>query len=177
MAKLLIVEDNPFNRDMLARRLEKRGFALCYAETGEIALEVAVSERPDLVLMDIGMGAGIDGLETTRRLKAMPATAAIPVIALTAHALASDRERSTSSRMFGLRYQAGRHAPAAGEDRSLAACDRKLVGSDGGAALAGGRQHVAQGEQRDRLLQHTRDVQPGCGRSQALRGRRTGYGR
>jgi CheY-like chemotaxis protein len=97
MAKLLIVEDNPFNRDMLARRLEKRGFALCHAETGEIALEVAIRELPDLVLMDVGLGAGIDGLETTRRLKGMPATAAIPVIALTAHALASDRERSLAA--------------------------------------------------------------------------------
>ncbi len=94
MTKLLIVEDNPFNRDMLARRLEKRGYTLCFAETGEIALDVAVQEMPALVLMDIGLGAGIDGLETTRRLKAMPATAAIPVIALTAHALATDRERS-----------------------------------------------------------------------------------
>jgi two-component system, cell cycle response regulator DivK len=94
MTKLLIVEDNAFNRDMLGRRLEKRGFALCYAETGEAALDVAPREMPDLILMDIGLGSGIDGLETTRRLKAVPQTAAIPVIALTAHALATDRERS-----------------------------------------------------------------------------------
>ena len=94
MPKVLIVEDNAFNRDMLGRRLQKRGFDLCYAETGEQALDVAPLEKPDLVLMDIGLGAGIDGLETTRRLKAIPATAAIPVIALTAHALATDRERS-----------------------------------------------------------------------------------
>lgn len=94
MTKVLIVEDNAFNRDMLGRRLEKRGFTLCYAETGEEALDVAPREKPDLVLMDIGLGSGIDGLETTRRLKAMPVTAGIPVIALTAHALATDRERS-----------------------------------------------------------------------------------
>lgn len=94
MTKLLIVEDNAFNRDMLGRRLQKRGFDLCYAETGEAALDVAPREMPDLILMDIGLGSGIDGLETTRRLKAVPQTAAIPVIALTAHALATDRERS-----------------------------------------------------------------------------------
>lgn len=97
MAKLLIVEDNPHNRDMLGRRLQNRGFTLCYADTGEAALEVAARERPDLVLMDIGLGDGIDGLEVTRRLKGTPATAAMPVIALTAHALASDRERSLAA--------------------------------------------------------------------------------
>ncbi len=97
MPKLLIVEDNAFNRDMLGRRLQTRGYTLCYAETGEAALEVAQRELPDLVLMDIGLGDGIDGLETTRRLKAMPATAYMPVIALTAHALASDRERSLAA--------------------------------------------------------------------------------
>lgn len=94
MTKVMIVEDNALNRDMLGRRLAKRGFDLCYAETGEIALEMAPREKPDLVLMDIGLGEGIDGLETTRRLKALPETAATPVIALTAHALATDRERS-----------------------------------------------------------------------------------
>ncbi len=97
MPKLLIVEDNAFNRDMLGRRLQTRGYTLCYAETGEVALEVAQRELPDLVLMDIGLGDGIDGLEATRRLKGIPATAHMPVIALTAHALASDRERSLAA--------------------------------------------------------------------------------
>jgi two-component system cell cycle response regulator DivK len=97
MTKLLIVEDNPHNRDMLGRRLQNRGYTLCYAETGEAALDVAQRELPDLVLMDIGLGDGIDGLEATRRLKGMPATARMPVIALTAHALASDRERSLAA--------------------------------------------------------------------------------
>lgn len=92
--KVLIVEDNALNRDMLGRRLAKRGFALCYAETGELAVDVAAREKPDVILMDIGLGAGIDGLEATRRLKAIPDIAATPVIALTAHALATDRERS-----------------------------------------------------------------------------------
>jgi len=94
MTKVLIVEDNALNRDMLGRRLEKRGFALCYAESGELALDVATREKPDVILMDIGLGAGIDGLEATRRIKAIPDMAATPVIALTAHALATDRERS-----------------------------------------------------------------------------------
>lgn len=92
--KVLIVEDNALNRDMLGRRLAKRGFELCYAETGELAVDVAAREKPDVILMDIGLGAGIDGLEATRRLKAIPDIAATPVIALTAHALATDRERS-----------------------------------------------------------------------------------
>lgn len=93
MTKILIVEDNEMNRDMLGRRLAKRGFAICFAITGEECLDVAPREMPDLVLMDIGLGEGIDGLETTRRLKADPAMARIPVIALTAHALATDREK------------------------------------------------------------------------------------
>ncbi|MEK9967914.1 MAG: response regulator, partial [Ferrovibrio sp.] len=94
MPRILIVEDNAFNRDMLGRRLQKRGFDLSFAETGEAALIVAQQDTPDLILMDIGLGSGIDGLEATRRLKAIPRTYAIPVIALTAHALATDRERS-----------------------------------------------------------------------------------
>lgn len=97
MTKLMIVEDNPENLDMLSRRLVKRGFAVCSAVTGEEALAAAPRERPDLILMDIGLGAGIDGLETTRRLKAIPATATTPVIALTAHALVADRELSLAA--------------------------------------------------------------------------------
>ncbi|MFC3676822.1 response regulator [Ferrovibrio xuzhouensis] len=97
MTKLMIVEDNPENLDMLSRRLLKRGFAICSAVTGEEALEAAPREKPDLILMDIGLGAGLDGLETTRRLKAMPVTAQTPVIALTAHALAADRELSLAA--------------------------------------------------------------------------------
>lgn len=93
MSKLLIVEDNEMNRDMLGRRLAKRGYEICFSVNGEEALDVAPAEMPALILMDIGLGEGIDGLETTRRLKADPRTAAIPVIALTAHALATDRER------------------------------------------------------------------------------------
>jgi CheY-like chemotaxis protein len=92
-AKLLLVEDNEMNRDMLSRRLRKAGFAVSMAIDGETALTAVPAEMPDIVLMDIGLGEGIDGLETTRRLKADPRTAPIPVIALTAHALATDRDR------------------------------------------------------------------------------------
>lgn len=97
MTKVMIVEDNPENLDMLSRRLLKRGFEICAAISGEEALAMVPRERPDLILMDIGLGAGIDGLETTRRLKTMPAVATTPVIALTAHALAADRELSLAA--------------------------------------------------------------------------------
>lgn len=93
---LLIVEDNEMNLEALSRLLTRRGFQVLGAGSGEEALRVAADSRPDLVLMDIGL-PGIDGYETTRRLKADPATAGIPVIALTAHALISDRERALAA--------------------------------------------------------------------------------
>lgn len=92
MPKILLVEDNEMNRDMLSRRLLKKGFELIMAMDGEQALEMSRSETPDLILMDISL-PGLDGWEATRRLKAMPETQAIPVIALTAHAMAGDREK------------------------------------------------------------------------------------
>lgn len=90
---LLIVEDNEMNLEALSRLLMRRGFQVLGAGSGEEALRTAAGSHPDLILMDIGL-PGIDGYETTRRLKSDPATAAIPVIALTAHALVSDRERA-----------------------------------------------------------------------------------
>ena len=93
MPKILLVEDNEMNRDMLGRRLQRHGFEVCMAEDGPKGIDLAHSERPDLVLMDIALGA-MDGWEATRRLKADPATNAIPIIALTAHALATDRAKS-----------------------------------------------------------------------------------
>jgi two-component system cell cycle response regulator DivK len=92
MAKILLVEDNEMNRDMLSRRLIKKGFELVIAMDGEQAIEMALSEAPDLILMDISL-PGLDGWEATRRLKAGPETQAIPIIALTAHAMAGDREK------------------------------------------------------------------------------------
>ena len=93
MAKILLVEDNELNRDMLSRRLTRRGYDVIVAEDGEAGLELVRSERPDLVLMDMSL-PGIDGWEATRRLRADPAISATRVIALTAHAMAGDRERA-----------------------------------------------------------------------------------
>lgn len=94
MTMVLVVEDNPINRDVLGRRLERRNFIVRFAEDGEAGIAMAKDLKPDIILMDIGLGEGIDGWETTRRIKAIPETSDIPVIALTASAFASDRETS-----------------------------------------------------------------------------------
>lgn len=91
MHKILLVEDNELNRDMLSRRLMRRGYNLMIAVDGTEALVCAAREIPDLILMDMSLPT-IDGWEATRRLKAATATQAIPIIALTAHAMAGDRE-------------------------------------------------------------------------------------
>jgi CheY-like chemotaxis protein len=89
----LLVEDNEMNRDMLTRRLQRHGFAVSCAHDGSAGVAMAVSENPHLILMDVALGE-MDGWEATQLIKANPATATIPVIALTAHALASDRAKS-----------------------------------------------------------------------------------
>ena len=88
--KILLVEDNELNREMLSRRLSRRGHEVLLATTGEQGLELAGAHDPDVILMDVGL-PGIDGWEATRRLKRTPVTAEVPVIALTAHALDQDR--------------------------------------------------------------------------------------
>jgi len=93
MAKILLVEDNELNRDMLSRRLSRRGFEVLIAVNGQLGVEMTRTHRPDLVLMDMSLPI-IDGWEATRQLKADADTASIPIIALTAHAMASDRERA-----------------------------------------------------------------------------------
>ena len=93
MLKILLVEDNEMNRDMLSRRLERRGYQLLIALDGEQGIAVAQSERPDLILMDMSLPV-VDGWEAARRLKAAPETHAIPIIALTAHAMVGDREKA-----------------------------------------------------------------------------------
>ena len=93
MATILLVEDNELNRDMLSRRLIRRGYEVVLAVDGEEALTSAAREQPDLILMDMSLPK-VDGWEATRRLKADPSLGAIPVIALTAHAMAGDRERA-----------------------------------------------------------------------------------
>ena len=92
MPKILLVEDNEMNRDMLSRRLQRRGHEVVVATDGEQGVAMARAESPALVLMDMSL-PGIDGWEATRRLKADAATRATPVIALTAHAMAGDREK------------------------------------------------------------------------------------
>lgn len=93
MAKILLVEDNEMNRDMLSRRLERKGHEVLIAVDGAQGVESATTQRPDLVLMDMSLPV-MDGWEATRRLKGAPETAGIPVIALTAHAMPGDREKA-----------------------------------------------------------------------------------
>ena len=93
MARILLVEDNEMNRDMLSRRLIRNGYEVFYANDGQQGVNMALSERPDLILMDMSLPV-LDGWEATRRIKANDATRRIPVIALTAHAMAGDREKA-----------------------------------------------------------------------------------
>jgi len=93
MPKILLVEDNEMNRDMLSRRLQKKGYTVVTAQDGEKGYALARSEAPDLILMDISLPA-MDGWEVTRLLKANALTRHIPIIALTAHAMVSDREKA-----------------------------------------------------------------------------------
>ena len=92
MVKVLLVEDNEMNRDMLSRRLSRKGFEVIVALDGAEALQAALAEAPALILMDMSLPV-MDGWEATRRIKAEAATAAIPVIGLTAHAMDGDREK------------------------------------------------------------------------------------
>lgn len=96
MAKILLIEDNEMNRDMLSRRLVKRGYEVVVAVDGQEGVEKARAEAPALVLMDMSLPV-LDGWEATRALRADPATRAIPVIALTAHAMAGDREKALAA--------------------------------------------------------------------------------
>src|SRR5689334_21642211 len=93
MAKILLVVDNEMNRDMLSRRLERKGYAVVMAVDGQQGVDMAHSEGPELILMDMSLPV-IDGWEATRRLKADESTKAIPIIALTAHAMSGDREKA-----------------------------------------------------------------------------------
>jgi two-component system, cell cycle response regulator DivK len=93
MATILVVEDNDENWDMLSRRLQRRGYTVIRAADGQEAVELAASERPDLILMDVSLPV-MDGLEATRRIRACTETRTIPIIALTAHAMSGDRDRA-----------------------------------------------------------------------------------
>jgi CheY-like chemotaxis protein len=96
MPKILLVEDNEMNRDMLSRRLARRGYDVTIAVDGQQGVDLALSLAPDLILMDMSLPV-IDGWEATRRVKANEATKKIPVIALTAHAMAGDREQALAA--------------------------------------------------------------------------------
>ena len=93
MTKILLVEDNEMNRDMLSRRLERKGYQVVLACDGQAGVNMAASEAPDLILMDMSLPV-LDGWEAARRLKSAPATRHVPVIALTAHAMSGDRDRA-----------------------------------------------------------------------------------
>ena len=93
MSKILLVEDNEMNRDMLSRRLERKAYEVIIAIDGQAGVNMASSESPDLILMDLSLPV-IDGWEATRQIKANPTTQSIPVIALTAHAMAGDEQKA-----------------------------------------------------------------------------------
>ncbi len=91
--KILLVEDNEMNRDMLSRRLERKGYEVIVAEDGQQGVDMAAACHPDLILMDMSLPV-LDGWEATRRIKAQETTKSIPIIALTAHAMASDEQKA-----------------------------------------------------------------------------------
>lgn len=93
MPRILVIEDNVENRESLSRRLERRGFEVLVAVDGKTGVEMAKAEKPDLILMDMNMPE-VDGWEATRQIKAQPESSHVPVIALTAHAMAGDRARA-----------------------------------------------------------------------------------
>ena len=96
MKKLLLVEDNELNRDMLSRRLARRGFEVLLAMDGQAGIDEATKHLPDLIIMDMSLPV-LDGWESTRRLKQQSATEHIPVLALTAHAMAGEREKAIAA--------------------------------------------------------------------------------
>ena len=91
--KILLVEDNEMNRDMLTRRLKRKGFTVLCAENGQHGIDVAKSEKPDIILMDLSLPV-VDGWSASEKLKSDPITKSIPIIALTAHAMKGDREKA-----------------------------------------------------------------------------------
>jgi two-component system, cell cycle response regulator DivK len=128
MAKILLVEDNEMNRDMLSRRLQRKGYEVVLALDGQSGVEMTQTQGPDLVLMDMSLPV-LDGWEATRRLKADAATKNIPVIALTAHAMSNDRERALEAGCDDY------DTKPVELPRLLAKIDALLSGSEQGSAL------------------------------------------
>ena len=96
MVKVLLIEDNEMNRDMLSRRLTKRGYSVVMAIDGQQGIDMAVSEKPDLILLDMSLPV-VDGWDAAKQIKGNDASKGVPLIALTAHAMASDKERALSA--------------------------------------------------------------------------------
>jgi len=96
MAKILLVEDNEMNWDMLSRRLRRKGYEVAVATDGKQGVDMALSEAPDLILMDMSLPV-LDGWEATRQIKATPQMQAVPIIALTSHAMRGDREQALAA--------------------------------------------------------------------------------
>ena len=96
MAKILLVEDNEMNWDMLSRRLQRKGYEVVIATDGKRGVDMALSEAPDLILMDMSLPV-LDGWEATRQIKATPQMQAVPIIALTSHAMRGDREQALAA--------------------------------------------------------------------------------
>jgi CheY-like chemotaxis protein len=126
MPHILIVEDNPLDADMLSRRLARKGYAVAVADNGEMGIAMARCSRPDLIIMDMGLPV-IDGWEATRRLKASPETAAVPVVALTAHAMTEDRQKCLDAGCDG-------YEPKPLEFGRLVACMEQLLKKKGPSA-------------------------------------------
>jgi len=129
MPRILMVEDNEENRDALSRRLQRRGFEVLMAVDGLQGVAMAKAERPDLILMDMNMPE-LDGWEATRQIKADPATAALPVIGLTAHAMTGDRERAIAAGCTDY------HTKPVEFPRLLGQIEAILGGKGGGAAAS-----------------------------------------
>jgi two-component system, cell cycle response regulator DivK len=119
MPRLLYVEDNEMNRDMLSRRLQRRGFDVLIAGDGEQGVAMAAAEKPDLILMDMSLPV-LNGWQAARRLKAAPETKGIPVIGLTAHAMATDRDKCLEAGCDDHDTKPVELTPPAGEDCTLA---------------------------------------------------------
>ena len=147
MPKILLVEDNEMNRDMLSRRLERKGYQVVLAVDGQSGVELAQTESPDLILMDMSLPI-LDGWEATRQLKADPRRSRIPIIALTAHAMAGDRERA-SRPAATITTPSRSTSPPVGEDRGVA------------PAVAHWRQHSTAGDRENvRLIVPIRGIEP-----------------
>ena len=129
MPRILMVEDNEENRDALSRRLQRRGFEVLMAVDGLQGVAMAKAERPDLILMDMNMPE-LDGWEATRQIKADPATASVPVIGLTAHAMTGDRERAIAAGCTDY------HTKPVEFPRLLGQIEAILGGKGGGAAAS-----------------------------------------